>query len=222
MASPTIQAAPFPTRPSPDLRRISAATGAACGVLIVVASGDRPRPSSTRPAILACPKLAPSGLRTGEHAGPFGQTDQVSPGHRGQLQTLAVGGLVQELAHRGRRVHLVDDPRGPTAADHLQRVDAVRAGDHPRHDGRHLACQVHSRRGHPSRASATRSATDSDSPACSANAFTGTRPSIRHEVLLIQERGSSSRGPCLRSFRCQCLVGAKRSGHRHSRLFSAT
>jgi hypothetical protein len=59
MASRTIEAAPLPEPVLPDRSRIPATTGAAVGVLIVVANGDRPRRNRARPAILACPKLAP-------------------------------------------------------------------------------------------------------------------------------------------------------------------
>ena len=42
-----------PARPARS--RIPAITGAACSVLIVVASGDRPLRSTCLPAILVCP-----------------------------------------------------------------------------------------------------------------------------------------------------------------------
>ena len=58
-ASLTIESAPRPELAFPARSRIPATTGAAVGVLIVVANGESPLRSNTRPAILACPKLAP-------------------------------------------------------------------------------------------------------------------------------------------------------------------
>ena len=59
MASLTIESAPRPELALPARSRIPAITGAVVGVLIVVANGERPLRSITRPAILAWPKLAP-------------------------------------------------------------------------------------------------------------------------------------------------------------------
>ena len=59
IASVTIESAPRPEPAFPARSRIPATTGAAVGVLIVVANGDRPLRSTCLPAILVCPKLAP-------------------------------------------------------------------------------------------------------------------------------------------------------------------
>jgi hypothetical protein len=55
IASVTIESAPRPEPALPARSRIPAITGAAVGVLIVVANGDRPLRSTCLLAILACP-----------------------------------------------------------------------------------------------------------------------------------------------------------------------
>ena len=59
IASVTMLPAPRPEPARPARNRIPATTGAALGVLIVVANGDRPRRSTCLPAILVCPNDAP-------------------------------------------------------------------------------------------------------------------------------------------------------------------
>src|SRR6202171_5764223 len=59
MACLTCRAAARPEPALPLRSRASAITGAAVAVEIVVICGDRPRRSSARPAILACPNEAP-------------------------------------------------------------------------------------------------------------------------------------------------------------------
>jgi hypothetical protein len=54
-----MDAAPHPEPTFPARSRIPATTGAPARVEMVVASGDRPRRSTCRPAIVVCPKLAP-------------------------------------------------------------------------------------------------------------------------------------------------------------------
>src|SRR4249920_4212097 len=55
MACLTCRAAARPEPARPERSRASAITGGAVAVEIVVICGDRPRRSSARPAILACP-----------------------------------------------------------------------------------------------------------------------------------------------------------------------
>ena len=55
MAWATIRPAPLPEPVLPARSRIPAITGAACAVLIVVASGESPLRSTCLPAILVCP-----------------------------------------------------------------------------------------------------------------------------------------------------------------------
>jgi hypothetical protein len=59
MASVTMLAAPFAEPAFPARSRISASTGAAVGVEMVVASGDRPLRRTCRFAIFVCPNEAP-------------------------------------------------------------------------------------------------------------------------------------------------------------------
>lgn len=59
IASRTMLAAPFPEPDRPARNPILAMTGAALSVLIVVANGDNPRPSTCLPAIFVCPNEAP-------------------------------------------------------------------------------------------------------------------------------------------------------------------
>ena len=62
-----------------------------------------------------------------------------------------MGELAQELPQRGRRIHPAEQPRHPAGADHVQVVDAVRAGHHPGDDRGQLARRVHPRRRDPPR-----------------------------------------------------------------------
>ena len=59
MACLTCRAAPRPEPVLPLRSHASAITGAACGTDSVVTNGDSPLRSSARPAILACPNVAP-------------------------------------------------------------------------------------------------------------------------------------------------------------------
>src|SRR6476469_9424048 len=59
IASVTMLPAPRPEPARPARNRIPATTGAALGVLIVVANGDRQRRNTCLPAILVCPNDAP-------------------------------------------------------------------------------------------------------------------------------------------------------------------
>ena len=59
MACLTCRAAPRPEPVLPLRSHASAITGAACGTDSVVTNGDSPLRNSARPAILACPNVAP-------------------------------------------------------------------------------------------------------------------------------------------------------------------
>lgn len=50
-------------------------------------------------------------LDAGQQPGRPHEVDQVRSGNRGDLQAVAMGELAQELAQRGRRVHLVEQSR---------------------------------------------------------------------------------------------------------------
>jgi hypothetical protein len=77
-----------------------------------------------------------------QQRGPPGQFHQhVTPGGL-QLPAVPVGELAQELAQRRGRVHRREQRAHAPIPGQVQIVDAVRAGDHARHDGGYLARRV--------------------------------------------------------------------------------
>ena len=67
----------------------------------------------------------------GQQLGAFGQGDQVLAQHRFQLAGVPEAELPQQRPQGGGRVDPVEQDRHPTRAQHVQVVDAVRAGAHP-------------------------------------------------------------------------------------------
>ena len=125
--------------------------------------------------------------------------------------------LAEELAQCGRRIHLVEYPLHPAGADLLQVVDAVRAGDHPRDDRGHFPAGFTPAEATRVGPSSTRSATSSESPACSANAITGINPAD-------DTKCSSSNSGVALDHECDSFTSSAfwvriDQGLRHSRFF---
>ena len=66
----------------------------------------------------------------GQHIGAPGERDQVLAQHRLELTGMTEGELPQQRAQRGGRVDPVEQDWHPARAQHIQVVDAVRAGAH--------------------------------------------------------------------------------------------
>ena len=67
-------------------------------------------------------------------------------GDRVELADVPEGEAAQECAQRRGRLHPCKDLGHPAVAQHVQVIDAVRAGQHPRDHARRLGCRV--RRAH--------------------------------------------------------------------------
>ena len=93
-------------------------------------------------------------IHEGDRLGPGqqrcrgGQLDQQPPRHSAQLRYVPEGELPHKRAQRGRRVGPAEQGAHPAVTDHVQIVDAVRAGDHARHERGDLSCRGGSH--HPS------------------------------------------------------------------------
>ncbi|MHB8451478.1 MAG: hypothetical protein ACYDAQ_13670 [Mycobacteriales bacterium] len=116
IASRTMLAAPLPEPARPARSRTPASIGAACRVLIVVASGESPRRSTWRLAIKVTEAGALLGFAIhraqervdvdealpadpGQPVGALGQGDQMTAQHRAELARVTVGELAEELPH---------------------------------------------------------------------------------------------------------------------------
>ena len=115
-----------------------------------------------------------------------------------------------------RQIHLLEQALHPTRADHLQIVDAVCARGHPGNDRTELPGVSSSAETTRVAPSSTRSATSSDSPACSAKAITGTKPAS-------DTRCSSSNSGVAVDHVCDSFTSSAfwiqdQSGFRHSRF----
>jgi hypothetical protein len=81
-------------------------------------------------------------LDPGQHLAALGQGAQVLAQHRFQLAGMPEAELAQQHPQRGGRVDTVEQDRHPTRAQHVQVLDAVRAGAHPGDHAKQLRCQV--------------------------------------------------------------------------------
>ena len=68
----------------------------------------------------------------GQQIDPLAQRHQVLAQHRFQLAGVTEGELPQQRSDRRGRVHAVEQGLHPTAAHHVEVVDAVRARAHAR------------------------------------------------------------------------------------------
>jgi hypothetical protein len=79
----------------------------------------------------------------GQQRGPAGQLAQQQPVHLAQLEHVPPGERPQERPQRGRCPDPAKQAWHGAVPQQAQVIDAVRAADHPRHDGRHLHLRVH-------------------------------------------------------------------------------
>lgn len=121
--------------------------------------------------------------------------------------TLAVGELAQELAERGRRAYLAEQPGHPAGADQVQIVDTVRPAAIP------AKIEVILRAGFTP-VDFTRVAPittlleiSSDNPACSASAITGTNP--EHDTRFSSSNENWARAQPSGQLHRQCLLGPR-------------
>jgi hypothetical protein len=82
------------------------------------------------------------GVDPVQHTGPLGQREQVPAQHDGELSGMPEGELAQQDPQRRRGVDAAEDLPHPTGPDHVQVVDAVRSGGHPRDDRGQLRRRV--------------------------------------------------------------------------------
>jgi site-specific DNA recombinase len=100
----------------------------------------------------------------------------------------SIGELAQELAYRRAGVDLAEQPTHPTGADHVQLVDAVRAGSHPGDDRGQLPGWVHPSRLHLRRRERHPLADQLGQARPLAQPQHRHQPRTRHQVLVIEDR----------------------------------
>jgi hypothetical protein len=214
MASATMDTALLPDPALPPRSRIPATTGAPP----VVAGRGGQRGQATAQHLLASDLGVPEtgallGVpehraqqridvdehllgNAGQQPAATDQVDQVRPCYRSQLQGMAVGELPQKLTQRRRGVHLTEQPRHPTRPDHIQIVDAVRAGGHPGDDRSQLTRRIGPGRGHLGRPDGDLARDQLRQARPLGQPHHRDQPRTRHEVRIIEQR--RGHGPRMR------------------------
>jgi len=195
----------------PARSRIPAITGALVEVLIVVANGDSPLRSTCFPGDLGVPVggalLAMAVHRAqqrvdvdeglpldpGQHIGALGQRDQVLAQHRFELAGMTEAELPQQRPQGRGRVHPVEQDGHPTRAQHIEVIDAVRAGAHSGDHAQQLGHRVRRPRPNPRRLDRHLLGDDLRQPGLLGQPEHRHQPRERHEIVLIEVRGAGGK-----------------------------
>jgi hypothetical protein len=141
-------------------------------------------------------------LDPGQHLRGLGQGDQVAAQDRGQLTGVPVGELPQEDPEGGRGVHPAEEVFHPPGSDHVQVLDAVRSGGHPRDDPGQLRCRVRRPRPHPLISEPDVLLQQARKPGLLGRFQHRDQPRVRHEILFVEHR--AVRAPGMRCSHRKC------------------
>jgi len=126
-----------------------------------------------------------------QHRGAPGQRHQVLAQHRFQLAGVAEAELPQQRPQGGGRVDIVEQDRYPCGAQHVQVVDAVRAGAHSGDHAQQLGDRV-GRAGLDARCRDRHLlGEDLRQPSLLGQPEQRHQPRMRHQIVLIEARRAS-------------------------------
>jgi hypothetical protein len=125
-----------------------------------------------------------------QQLGAFGQGAHVIAQHRLQLAGVPEAELPQQRPERGGRVDPVAQDRRPARAQHVQVVDAVRAGAHPGDHTHQLGDRVRRAGLDPRRRDRHLLGEDLRQPGLLGQPEQRHQSRMRHEVVLVEARGA--------------------------------